>query len=334
MFFGTRGSVPVSSKSQMKYGGNSTSIMIQSDCLPENNYLAVDAGSGFVPMSNHVMKEQGGNLFDTNGGVAMTVLFTHYHHDHTQGLFLSPLTFIKSVQMSLLGPSDHNIGPREMMLDLMKPPYFPVDFKEVASHFNFKKFDHPASNVVIFHPIGGKKVLDAEQYERFANNGGHVPVGKSGKYPIAECLVVKMFKSNHPEQTISYRFEEHPTGKVFVFLTDHENQSGIPSALRTHISAVDLLVLDSQYAQQKYDTFTAGFGHGTGPYCADLAFQCKVKKLGLTHHDPSNSDDQVEDILSEAKAKLAELIVSSSEKKPPLQEKDIFSCYDYQIVEV
>jgi ribonuclease BN (tRNA processing enzyme) len=329
--FGTRGSVPVSSKTQVEHGGNTTSIMIRSKCLPNNTYLIVDAGSGIVPLSNEIMKEQGGNIFAPNGNVEVNILFTHWHHDHTQGLFLSPLTFIKTVRMNLLGPVDHSIGPREMMNDMMKPRIFQSPLRKSLA-FQLWKSGISCFKRDCLSSIGGKKIMAVEQYERFLNNGGHVPVGKSGKYPIKECLVVKMFKSNHPEQTISYRFEEHPTGKIFVFLTDHENQSGIPSALRAHISNIDLLILDGQYTQEKYDKTTAGWGHGTGSYCATLAFQCNVKKLGVTHHDPSSSDEQIEKILSESRNKLTELIGSA--KAPGIKPDDIFTCHDYQVVEV
>jgi ribonuclease BN (tRNA processing enzyme) len=102
--------------------------------------------------------------------------------------------------------------------------------------------------------------------------------------------------------------------------------------LRAHISNIDLLILDGQYTQEKYDKTTAGWGHGTGSYCATLAFQCNVKKLGVTHHDPSSSDEQIEKILSESRNKLTELIGSA--KAPGIKPDDIFTCHDYQVVEV
>jgi ribonuclease BN (tRNA processing enzyme) len=329
-FAGTRGSVPVSGREQIELGGNTTSIEILSGCLPENMHLVIDAGSGYVPLSMDIMKRQGDKIFKA-GETTVILCFTHYHHDHTQGLFLSPLTFIKTVDMRLYGPDEHGTGPKEMMKTLMKPPYFPVAFETVASHFTFKGLKVPNTFVMVFHPKGGVKILKVEQFETMERKGGHVPVGKSGKYPINECLVVKMHRSNHPEQTISYRFEERPTGKVFVFLTDHENQAGIPGDLRKHVEGADLLVLDSQYDTKKYETRTAGFGHGTGAYCASLAHSCKVKRLGLTHHDPFSSDEQVDDILSEARGTLTGLRLDESES---LSEEDIFACSDGLTVDV
>jgi len=327
-FNGTRGSTPVAGKNKLKYGGNTTSIEIKSDCLPKGNHLIVDAGSGIVPSCVEIMDLHGNDFF--NGKIVINLLLTHLHHDHTQGLFLAPMTFIKAVRMNLIGPKEHGIGPREMIQTMMKPPFFPVHSKTILSHFACNGLEHPNSQVIIFHPVGGMKLLAVEQFENMENDGGHVPVGRSSKYPTNECLVIKMHKSNHPENTISFRFEERTTGKVFVFLTDHENQCAIPTDLRRHISNADLLVLDAQYSQEKYDNLTAGYGHGTGPYCAKIALECGTKKLGLTHHDPFSSDDQVNAILQEAQTRLTEL--KQSKKGYPLTEKNIFACADYQEV--
>jgi len=49
----------------------------------------------------------------------------------------------------------------------MKPPLFPVDFKEVGYHFKFHKVEHPNCKLVAIHKSGGIKLLDVEQYEKF-----------------------------------------------------------------------------------------------------------------------------------------------------------------------
>jgi len=316
--YGTRGSIPVAGKQFIKYGGNTTSLKVDSDCLPPKNHLAIDAGSGFVPLSMDILKD---------GGVEVIVnlFLSHLHHDHTQGLFLSPLTFIPSVGMRLYGLKEYSIGPREMMEAMMKPPFFPIHFKKIASHFKFKPFYYPDTSVVIFHPRG-IKILQIEEFEKMENDGGHVPIGTHGKYPIEECLILKMYKSNHPEGTISYRFEERPTKKIFVFLTDHENQAGIPRELMKHLFGIDLLLIDCQYGQKKYDQETCGYGHGTGPYCAGLAVKCQVKRIGLTHHDPFASDTEIEKNLAEAKKTIKAFKDSTL--------KEIFACSDFQVLEV
>jgi phosphoribosyl 1,2-cyclic phosphodiesterase len=310
---GSRGSIPISNSKSVAVGGNTTSIRVFSECLPKGSILSIDAGSGFVPLSFDVLKE--------GGAKEMTVLFTHYHHDHTQGLLLSPLTFIKNIKMRLCGPAEDSNGPRKMMEDMMRSPYFPVDFKEVASHFSFKDFVYPRTLVGLFHSIGGFKVMHLDEFERMISEGRNIPIGK-GKYPVDECLVIRMYKSNHPERTISYRLEERPTGKTFVILTDHENEDGLPTGLKNHLSNADLIIMDSQYSRGVYDTKTAGFGHGTPDYCVRVAEAVGAKKLGLTHHDPNSTDADVEAIFKEAVERKI---------RPEL---DIFTCVDYLEIEV
>jgi len=311
-FYGTRGSIPISDPACIKYGGNTTSLRVFSDCLKPETALAIDTGTGFVPLSRDILKEKSIN--------EVTVLFTHYHHDHTQGLLLSPLIFIKNLRLNLYGPLDGGVGPKRLLENLMRPPYFPVHFKEVSSHITCKSIEFPKTIIMLFHPKGSR-IMNVDEYERITRDNGYIPIDK-GRYPLDEFLVITQFRSRHPEQTVSYRFEEKPTGKIFVFLTDHENEDGIPLAFKAHVGGADLLVIDSQYSRERYDSFTAGYGHGTPDYCVKVAKAVGVKKLGLTHHDPSSKDEDIEKILEEAK------------KWDPENELEIFACADYLSVEV
>ena len=309
--YGTAGSLPVCRPNRTRHGGNTTCLRIQSECLPAGMVLAVDAGTGYYPLCMDVLKE--------GDKRHMLTLFTHYHHDHTQGLLLVPQTYMKSVKMELIGPVDKGAGPKEVFETLMEPPFHPVSSAEVKSHFHFAKIEHPAGTVMLFHPQGGKKQMQLHEFETLENRRQFVPIGE-GKYPVQECLVVRMLKATHPEQTISYRFEERPTGRVFVFLTDHENTDGIARALRTHIEGAHVFIADAQYDRRTYETRTAGFGHGTGDYVVRLAEHCGVKRVGLTHHDPGADDDTIEGILAEALAARSDMGL------------EVFSCQDMQTV--
>ncbi len=310
-FYGTRGSIPVSSPNTLEYGGNTTCVRISSDCLPPGLVISIDAGSGFVPLSWDALSEKTLKEF--------LILFTHYHYDHTQGLFLSPVLFKKDLDLKLCGPVDQNIGPKQMLHELMRPPYFPVHHRLVESHITYQNFEFPQTMVIIFHPEGGYNITTIEAYERIINKNNPIPINQ-GQYPLEECMVITMHKSKHPEQTVSYRIEEKPTGKSFIFLTDHENEDGIPLSFRQHLANADLLVMDSQYSREKYDTFTAGYGHGTPDYCVKVAQQVGAKKLGLTHHDPTSSDQDVKKILLEA------------ENHKTDNNLEIFACSDYLTV--
>jgi len=290
--YGTRGSVPISNIESIKYGGNTTCLQIFDECIPNNMILTLDAGSGFVPMSKEIMKDSTKN--------DIFILFTHYHIDHTIGLFLSPITFIKKFNISLLGPLENDMGSKEMMENIMRSPYFPVDIREVKSHIHYKGIRTPNARVMVVHPEG-INVIDIDHYEMIIKHNEYISLGR-GKFPLKECLVIKMMRTQHPEKTLSYRFENMKTGKVFVMLTDHENCDGVSKCMSDHLKNADVLIADCQYSREKYDSGFCGFGHSTPDYVVNLAETCGVKKLGLTHHDPDSTDKIIDTIVNEAKS--------------------------------
>ncbi|MSU75528.1 MAG: MBL fold metallo-hydrolase [Candidatus Magasanikbacteria bacterium] len=312
-FYGTRGSTPVSGPNSVRHGGNTTCLRIESACLPQGHWLVVDAGSGIVPLSWEFMKAQ---------GKAVTVLQSHFHHDHTQGLMLSVFPYVKQIPVNVFGPYEHGIGSRQVYERLMQSPFFPIDFREIGSHITCHDIELPNCTVLLIHPEGGIKKLTLEEFERLVASGRQMPFHGRQKFDVSECLVVRMHRSHHPEQTISYRFEERPTGKVFAFVTDHENQDGIPMSFRAHLQGADLLVMDCQYTDEKYRALTAGWGHSTPSYVTRVAREVKAARLGLTHHDPSSSDDMVDGI------------VASAAKSMEGTSVEVFGCHDFQVVEV
>lgn len=328
VLYGTRGSIPIANKASVETGGNTTCLRIKSACLPEGKMLVVDGGSGFVPLSFDALKE---------GIKSVDILMTHYHHDHTQGIPLSPLTFIKPIPITIWGPVDRDYGPREVLEVIMKPPFFPVDFKSVASHWNCHRLELPNTQVFVIHPQGGIKQMNVDKFEELEKANRAIPMG-DGKYLKSECLVVRMLRSNHPENTVSYRFEEGPTGKVFVFLTDHENQDAVPNDLKAHLRNADVLVMDSQYTRERYEKMTAGFGHGTPDYCVRTAVMVGVKRLGLTHHDPNSTDKIVAEIVAEGRKTLEKegqkAQATDPKAKISLTSENVFVCHDYDVVVV
>jgi len=310
-FYGTRGSIPISNKESVRYGGNTTCVRIYDPCIPNNMALVIDSGSGFVPMAKDILKE--GNKEQ------VLILYTHYHSDHTVGLFLSPITFIKNFNITLLGPLENNRGAKEMMENMMISPYFPVDVREVKSHFTYKGIKTPNARILVIHKEG-YTVVDLDHFDVLLKHHEYISIGR-GKFPIEECLVVRMLKTNHPEKTLSYSIKNMKTGNKFVFMTDHENCDGISKNMLDHIKNADLLVMDCQYSRHKYDNGFTGFGHATPDYCVRVAESGNVKKLGLTHHDPDSKDSDIEGIWFEA-------------NKCVKNKLDIIACEDYQEFEL
>lgn len=336
--WGTRGSIAISNPESVKAGGNTTCFEVMSACLPPRVKLMIDAGTGFVPAGVKYLSE-----LASGEGLTYHLLFTHWHWDHILGLTLTPPVFIEKVDLVLYGPKDNEKGPKEMVHHLFQRPFFPVDAKRVSHKMRFQPLDDFDVHVIVVHPEGGFTTFNLDRFITLLSKGNQLPIGK-GRFSIDECLVIRMSPTHHANATtISYRFEERPTGKVFVFATDHEDTVGIPADLRAHLSEADLLVIDGQYNLQKYLSQTSGFGHGTPRGVVEHAIVCKAKRLGITHHDPSSTDAMLENtILREAHEALA--VLRSDEKflaefkvsseSISLADEGIFICHDYEEFEV
>jgi len=309
--YGTRGSIPISNKESIIHGGNTTCIRVFDECIPDNMVVIIDAGSGFLPLAKDIIAE--GNKTE------VLILFTHYHMDHTMGLFLSPITFMKDYNITIVGPLENGKGAIEMMENMMVSPYFPVDIRQVKSHFNYNGINTPNDAVIIINKEGFA-IVDVDHYELLLKDNGFAPIGKK-MYPLSQCFVIKMARTNHREKTFTFSFKNNITNKKFVFLTDHENCINTPGKLKEHLKDADLAVMDCQYSRNKYDNGFSGYGHSTPDYVVSLAEACNIKKIGLTHHDPDSTDEDINNILSEAKSCVKGNL-------------ELFACKDYEEVEV
>lgn len=72
--WGSRGSIPVSGKDYIKYGGDTTCLEIRTK---SNDIIIVDTGTGIRRLGNQLIKE---SLYKYN------IIFTHAHWDHIMGL--------------------------------------------------------------------------------------------------------------------------------------------------------------------------------------------------------------------------------------------------------
>ena len=119
---------------------------------------------------------------------------------------------------------------------------------------------------------------------------------------------------NHPALTLGYRLETD--GVTVVYACDHEPHSrilangqgeitGYDLQHAQFIAGADLLIHDAQYIAEEYPA-KIGWGHSTVEYAVKLSNKAEVKRLALTHHDPSRDDDALDRLLASAKAELRE----------------------------
>lgn len=101
---------------------------------------------------------------------------------------------------------------------------------------------------------------------------------------------------NHPDGGYGFKFVD--SEGIFVFLTDNEiryhHEAGLPRESYVEFcSNTDLLFHDAQYTESEYEK-TCSWGHSTFKDAVDLAMEAEVKALGLFHHDPDRTDDEID----------------------------------------
>ena len=317
--YGTRGSAGFTLPDSVnaKYGGNTTCLRILSDCLPDGMCLVIDAGTGLLGLDYALNKQEA-------QPAQFVFLFTHYHLDHVLGLTMLGSLWNPQAQHSFYGPKLAGKHARWVFNTLMQDPLFPVDCGQTPSTKHWKGIDQPTSMCFAIHPKGGLSLQALDALRSAERSDGQLRFG-GPSYDVNECLIVTMAMTVHPRNNaVSYRFEERPTGRVFVLATDHEKPATLGKPLAAHMKGAHLLLMDSQYTEAQYAATTSGFGHGTPEACVEAAKEVGAHVLGLTHHAHDAADDEVDFILECARRKQREITFDG----------EVVACSDYLTLDV
>ncbi|MCK4841910.1 MAG: MBL fold metallo-hydrolase [Methylococcales bacterium] len=266
-FWGVRGSIATPGPSTVKYGGNTTCIEIKTN---NNDLIILDAGTGI-----HLLGQQLVDQIPVNAHIFMT----HTHWDHIQGLpFFSPI-FIPGNKVNIYGGLDPvtNEGIERALNTQLQYSYFPIRESELNAH-------------VLHHTI---------------KPGQTISVGSAEITPIL---------LSHPVLNFGYRID--CDGQSIFFTGDYEPLFNIYergdsrhdeyqlivddklSEIILAMKDVDALIMDSSYTTEEYIS-KKGWGHGTYNFSIKHAALANAKKLIFTHHEPTRSDTQLEQIHQE-----------------------------------
>jgi len=246
-FWGVRGSMPSPSENTVKYGGNTPCISVN---FNDHHHLILDAGTGIYQFGhslNHNKKP-------------ISILLSHLHWDHIQGLPFFPPFYEKNQNINILF-NDTNNHLEHMINDQMDGVRFPLTKADMSSQPSFI-----TSNI--------------EEY--FQNLG----------------IKLTMFINNHPGLTYAYKIEYQ--GKKFIYSTDHElhdptNHDENYEKYRLFCEDVELLIIDTQYHFDSEYNNKTGWGHSYLPYVLEFSQQAHINKLVMFHHDPLRTDQELDD---------------------------------------
>ncbi|MBN2415590.1 MBL fold metallo-hydrolase [bacterium] len=204
------------------------------------------------------------------------LLFTHAHLDHLLGLIYFQPVFDPNAVIEIYGPPLQGQPFETVLSSLISPPFSPITLAEMNAEFIFHEVDR----------------------NRF-------------RLGTADVLPIPL---NHPGGGRGYAIISD--NKKFVFLTDneldflHEGGASFPE-YAAFCEDADLLFHDAEYTQPEYAR-RKGWGHSCTESVIRLAWEAKVKRLGLFHHGRLRTDAALDAILT----RQEELIRA---QKPPLR---------------
>jgi phosphoribosyl 1,2-cyclic phosphodiesterase len=256
-FWGVRGSIPAPGPETNRYGGNTSCVSIHTAA---NKLVIVDMGTGLMHLGNALMA----NAFGKGQGAA-TILLSHTHWDHIQGLGFFPPVFIPGNQFTVWGPGGSPEVLEEILEGQMDPNFSPLQtLKNFAAAFDVR--------------------AAAPSFE-------------------AEGLHITAREHAHgATSALSFRLEE--AGRTFVYASDvGYPESGPDAAAIAFYQGADVLLHDSTYNTQDQAT-RRNRGFSSYEEACAAAIAARVKRLVTFHYDQDYSDDDVDAIVDACRKTL------------------------------
>jgi phosphoribosyl 1,2-cyclic phosphodiesterase len=272
-FWGVRGSIAVSGKDTVEFGGNTSCLELRFG--KKDRLIIIDAGTGIRALGDHLAQND-----LPKGPIKTEIFITHTHWDHIIGFpFFLPI-YIKGTQLKVYGPITFEEDSIEKIIgDLLRYRYFPVLHGELKADIDYfslgecemdlgdgitlktKYLNHPLLCLGYRFEFKGKVLCTAFDTEPFRNVFSTDPDAPDYD-PVA---------SEKGEEAVR-----------------EENQK-----LLDFFHGADILIHDCQYTKKEYVASRIGWGHSYFEHAIDSALEARAKKIVLFHHDPPRTDQEL-----------------------------------------
>lgn len=247
-FLGVRGSTPAPGPEFVRYGGH-TSCLAISRGAHHPPTLVLDAGTGLRRLTELL----GSEPYDG------TILLTHLHWDHVQGLPFFTAGDRPDARVVLGLPAQDGADAEALLATFMAPPAFPITAGELQGTWTFRTVD-----------VG---LVDVPEFDVRAVEVVHKG-GRTFGYVVSDGAV------------------------RVAYLPDHAPALGLHDDVVHELADVDVLIHDAQMVASER-RFADAYAHATIDDAIALAERVRARRLVLFHHSPGRTDDRLDDLVRE-----------------------------------
>jgi phosphoribosyl 1,2-cyclic phosphodiesterase len=222
-----------------KYGGNTTCFELQFDRFQ----IFFDTGSGFQNASLENSKE-------------ILILFSHFHHDHIQGLAFNKYLLAPEIKTSISSALVNSENLNKIVRDYFSGAYFPLDLFENLKNVTFPDFTATQKR-------------------------------------LGEHFRIEAIKLAHPGGSFGYSVQTD--NKKFVFLGDNEFTTSQSEELKKFIEKADIVIWDGMFTKKELQS-KRGWGHSSIEQGIDFLSNVNCGEIIISHHAPYRTDSELDKI--------------------------------------
>ncbi len=253
---GVRGSTPAPGADFLRYGGHTSCVALaHSDASAPT--LILDAGTGIRSVTGLL----GGQPFRG------TILLSHLHWDHVQGLPFFTAGDNDEARATLLLPEQEDGQDAETVLErAMSPPHFPMTPSQMRGSWTFD------TTCAGEWESEGFKVLAREIPHKGGTTFG--------------------YRVSDGHSTLTYMPDHCPTS----FGAGPDGCGEYHPAALELAHETDVLIHDAQLLTSKELDAEARFGHAAADYAAALGGRAGARRVLLFHHRPDRTDAALDEL--------------------------------------